>query len=78
LTDDTYTIDAPIVIEVTQSTDGPVGIDLGGAKILSQITDGSPVIEIVVSPGVDLDHAIAVRFFDPRQWRRRRRHQDRG
>jgi hypothetical protein len=55
LTDDTYTIDAPIVIEVTESTDGPVGIDLGGAKILSQITDGSPVIEIVVGRGVNVD-----------------------
>ena len=39
---------------MTASTQGPVGIDLGGAKILSQITDGSPVIEIIVGPGVNL------------------------
>jgi hypothetical protein len=39
---------------VTASTQGPVGIDLGGAKIFSQITDGSPVIEIIVGPGVNL------------------------
>jgi hypothetical protein len=54
LTDTTYTVTTPIVINVTASTQGPVGIDLGGAKIISQITDGSPVIEIIVGPGVDL------------------------
>src|SRR4029450_13856316 len=54
LTDATYTVARPIVINVTRSTQGPLGIDLGGAKIISQITDGSPVIEIIVGPGVDL------------------------
>jgi hypothetical protein len=54
LTDHTYTVTTPIVINVTSSTGGPVGIDLGGAKIVSQITDGSPVIEILVGRGVDL------------------------
>ncbi|MEO6712257.1 MAG: M10 family metallopeptidase C-terminal domain-containing protein [Mycobacteriales bacterium] len=54
LTDDTHTVTAPIVINVTSSSKGPTGIDLGGAKIISQITDGSPVIEIIVGPGVDL------------------------
>jgi len=53
LTDATYTVTTPIVINVTRSTQGPVGIDLGGAKIVSQIADGSPVIEIIVAPGVD-------------------------
>ena len=53
LTDATYTVTTPIVINVTSSTQGPVGIDLGGAKIISQIANGSPVIEIIVAPGVD-------------------------
>jgi hypothetical protein len=53
LTDGPYTVATPIVINVTRSSQGPVGIDLGGAKIISQITDGSPVIEIIVAPGVD-------------------------
>jgi hypothetical protein len=55
LTDATYTVSKTIVINVTASTQGPVGIDLGGAKIFSQITDGSPVIEIIVGPGVNLN-----------------------
>jgi Ca2+-binding RTX toxin-like protein len=50
----THIVTTPIVINVTSSTTGPVGIDLGGAKIFSQITDGSPVVEIIVGPGVDL------------------------
>ena len=54
LTDATYTVATPIVINVTSSTQGLVGIDLGGAKMVSQIADGSPVIEIIVGPGVDL------------------------
>ncbi len=53
LTEATYTVATPIVINVTSSTQGPVGIDLGGAKIVSQIAGGSPVIEIIVGPGVD-------------------------
>ncbi len=54
LTDATYTVTTPIIINVTSSIQGPVGIDLGGAKIFSEITGGSPVIEIIVGPGVDL------------------------
>src|SRR5882757_466817 len=54
LTGAAYTVTQSIVINVTASTQGPVGIDLGGAKIFSQITDGSPVIEIIVGPGVNL------------------------
>ena len=54
LTGAAYTVTKSIVINVTASTQGPVGIDLGGAKIISQITDGSPVIEIIVGPGVNL------------------------
>ena len=53
LTDATYTVSTPIVINVTRSTQGPVGIDLGGAKIVSQTANGAPVIEIIVAPGVD-------------------------
>ena len=55
LTAATYTVSKTIVINVTASMQGPVGIDLGGAKIFSQITDGSPVIEIIVGPGVNLN-----------------------
>jgi len=54
LTDATYTVSSPIVINVTNTNQGAFGIDLGGAKIISQVTDGSPVIEIVVGPGVNL------------------------
>jgi hypothetical protein len=54
LTADTYTVTTPIVINVTQSTEGPVGIDLGGAKVISQIANGAPVIEIRVAPGVQV------------------------
>jgi len=50
----TYTVTSPIVIDVTSTIQGPLGIDLGGAHIVSQITDGSPVIQINVGPGVDL------------------------
>ena len=39
-TDRTYTVSAPIVINVTSDMQGPVGIDLGGAIITSNITDG--------------------------------------
>jgi hypothetical protein len=54
LTATSYTVTAPIVINLTGSMQGPVGIDLGGAKIYSQITNGAPVIEIIVGPGVDV------------------------
>src|SRR5262249_43330848 len=40
-----YTVSAPIIINLTSSTQGPIGIDLGGADINSQITNGGPVIE---------------------------------
>ncbi|HET9187087.1 MAG TPA: Ig-like domain-containing protein, partial [Acidothermaceae bacterium] len=54
LTDATYTVTAPIVINVTDPHQAAFGIDLGGAKIVSQIANGGPVIEIVVGPGVNL------------------------
>ena len=53
-TDQTYTVSAPIVINVTKNSQGPIGIDLGGARIVSNITNGAPVIQINVAPGVDL------------------------
>lgn len=53
-TDKTYTVSAPIVINVTKDTQGPIGIDLGGARIVSNITNGAPVIQINVAAGVDL------------------------
>lgn len=53
-TDHTYTVSAPIVINVTKDTQGPIGIDLGGARIVSNITNGAPVIQINVAAGVDL------------------------
>lgn len=56
LTGTTYTVTEPIVIHVTASNDGEVGLDAGGAKFFSQIADGSPVIEIVVDAGVGLSN----------------------
>ena len=47
-----YNVTAPIVINITSSTNGTVGIDLGGAKLYSQVGGGQPVIEIVVAAGV--------------------------
>src|SRR5262245_3527164 len=50
----TYTVTQPIVINVTSTIQGPLGIDLGGATIVSQVTNGAPVIQINAGPGVDL------------------------
>ena len=54
LTDTTYTVTSPIVINVTNTNQGAFGIDLGGAKIISEVGSGQPVIEIVVGAGVTL------------------------
>ncbi|HZB53006.1 MAG TPA: Ig-like domain-containing protein, partial [Reyranella sp.] len=54
LTDTSYIVTSSIVINITTSFQGPLGIDLGGAKILSQITDGGPVIQINIAAGVDI------------------------
>ncbi|MGD9880985.1 MAG: Ig-like domain-containing protein [Geminicoccaceae bacterium] len=62
LTDSSYTVTAPIVINVTSANQGAFGIDLGGAKILSQISDGGPVIEIFVGPGVNLSKLTLANF----------------
>jgi Ca2+-binding RTX toxin-like protein len=58
----TYTVTSPIVIYVTSSIQGPLGIDLGGATIVSQITNGAPVIQIVAGPGVDLRYLTLSNF----------------
>jgi hypothetical protein len=58
----TYTVTSPIVIYVNSTIQGPLGIDLGGATIVSQITDGSPVIQVVVGPGVDLRYLTLSNF----------------
>jgi hypothetical protein len=50
----TFTVSKTIVLHVTSTTQGPLGLDLGGGAIVSNITDGSPVIQVVVDPGVDL------------------------
>jgi hypothetical protein len=50
----TYTVTQPIVIDINSTITGPIGINGGGATINSEITNGQPVIEIVVGPGVDL------------------------
>src|SRR5262249_4517839 len=47
-----YNVTAPIIINITSSTSGTVGIDLGGAKLYSQVGGGQPVIEIVAAAGV--------------------------
>ncbi len=49
-----YTVNAPIVINLTNAGQGPINIDFGGAKIQSNITNGGPIIEIIVGPGVNL------------------------
>ena len=58
----TYTVSSPIVIQVNSTIQGPLGIDLGGATIISQITNGAPVIEIDVGPGVDLRYLTLSNF----------------
>jgi len=50
----TYTVTQPIVIHIDSTIQGPLGLDGGGATIVSRIGGGQPVIEIVVGPGVDL------------------------
>src|SRR5579864_2702027 len=50
----TYTVSQPIVIHINSTIQGPLGINGGGATLVSQITNGAPVIEIDVGPGVDL------------------------
>lgn len=58
----TYTVSSPIIINVTSTVTGPIGIDLGGARIVSQITNGQPVIEINAGPGVDLRYLTLSNF----------------
>ncbi|TXL79499.1 hypothetical protein FHP25_06020 [Vineibacter terrae] len=58
----TYTVTAPIVINITSSIQAETGIDLGGAKIISHIAGGGPVIEIIVAPGVDVGHLTLSNF----------------
>ena len=62
LTDTTYTVTAPIVINITSSIATETGIDLGGAKIISHIAGGGPVIEFIVAPGVDVSHLTLSNF----------------
>ena len=62
LTGPSYTVTSSIVINVNSTIQGPMGIDLGGAHIVSQITDGSPVIQINVGPGVDLRYVTLSNF----------------
>lgn len=58
----TYTVTSPIVIHIDSTIQGPLGIDLGGATIVSQITNGAPVIEIDVGPGVDVRYLTLSNF----------------
>src|SRR5215475_11625947 len=58
----TYTITAPIVIHVTQTMQGPVGIDGGGATLVSQVGNGQPLIQIIVDPGVDFRYLTLSNF----------------
>lgn len=50
-----YTVTSSIVIHIAAGTTGPVGIDLGGAKIASQVQGGGPVIEIIVDHGANVN-----------------------
>ncbi len=54
LSGQTFTVTTPITVNVTRSSSGPIGIDLGGAKIVSQVTTGQPVIQIILGPGVNV------------------------
>lgn len=58
----TYTVTQPIVINVDSTIQGPLGIDLGGATIVSQVTNGQPVIQINAGPGVDLRYLTLSNF----------------
>lgn len=58
----TYTVSSPIVINLPSNIQGPIGIDLGGARIVSQITNGQPVIQINAGPGVDLRYLTLSNF----------------
>lgn len=58
----TFTVTTPIVIYLGNSSQGPAGIDFGGAKILSQVTGGRPVIEIVAGPGVNVGNLTLSNF----------------
>src|SRR5260370_1862427 len=61
LTGQTYTITSPIVIHVTGTVTGPVGIDGGGATLISQVTNGAPLIQIIADSGVQLRYlALAI------------------
>jgi hypothetical protein len=62
LTDQIYTISSPIVIFVDSTIQGALGIDGGGATLVSQVTDGSPLIRIVVGPGVDFRYLTLSNF----------------
>jgi hypothetical protein len=62
MSEQTYTVTQPIVINVTSTIQGPLGIDLGGATIVSQITNGAPVIQINAGPGVDLRYLTLSNF----------------
>ena len=76
LTDQTYTISSPIVIFVDSTIQGALGIDGGGATFVSQVTDGSPLIRIVVGPGVDFRYLTLSNFTLAGQRQRRQRHRD--
>ena len=54
LTGQTYTISSPIAIHVTATMQGALGIDGGDATFVSQVTNGAPLIKLVVDPGADL------------------------
>src|SRR5262245_57185675 len=58
----TFIVTQPIVIQVNSTIQGPLGIDLGGSTIVSQITNGAPVIEIDVGPGVDFRYLTLSNF----------------
>src|SRR3954470_13351847 len=57
-----FTVSKTIVIYVSSTTQGPIGLDLGGGTIYSNITDGSPVIRIEIGPNVDLRYLTLSNF----------------
>src|SRR4051812_10172759 len=57
-----FTVSKTIVIYVSSTTQGPIGLDLGGGTIYSNITDGSPVIRVEIGPNVDLRYLTFANF----------------
>src|SRR5262249_54041404 len=57
----TYTVTQPITIYINSTTQG-IGVNGGGATIISQVPAGQPVIQFIVGPNVDLRYLNLTNF----------------